>query len=115
MPNYQVQYKLNSQTKITDIEADNVQGVLAICDELLISDITEIRKYVYAPLNPIIPNDDKNYRNTRNIHLKNDSQQKSIIKVYKVKKTITDNDLINYAKSTFELAGKIDFVIDNVS
>ena len=85
MAKFQVQYKNNSKTFNTILEANSYNDIIDLFSDLINCEITEIREIVYE--NPVYKKDDGNYIKSVVLVLSNDNSYCSI-KIPKMKKNL---------------------------
>ena len=94
---YQVQYKKDSHTYVSDIEADSKDDVLVLFNDLVVAEVLEIRKYVYKNIK--YPLDDGDYQKGVSFTLINDKLQFHKISLKKIKKNLSITDISSYIKT----------------
>lgn len=100
---YQVQYKRESKTYLENFYCDSWQNAKDIFDTLIDGEITEIRKFVHHD-NTIIKDDGKYHKR---VGLYSTDKTKFFkLSLFKVKKTISHDDIIQTVKDNLQFNNK---------
>jgi len=94
---YQVQYKKDSHTYVSDIEADSKDDVLVLFNDLVVAEVLEIRKYVYKNIK--YPLDNGDYQKGVSFTLINDKLQFHKISLKKIVYSHHYLKLLQYERS----------------
>jgi hypothetical protein len=108
MARFQVQHKNNSNTFTDIIEANSHIDIINLFQDLVNSEITEIREIIYT--NPTYPKDDGLYFKTVSALLVDDKSTMYSLKLPKVKKTLSKETLISLIKTHIKINGKIPII-----
>lgn len=103
MPQFQVQYKTNSQTHTINVSSDSWQKVRDFAKEIINGEITEIREFLEEDNR--IKKDDKDYVHSKTITMKNEYGYVSL-RVPKIKKSLDDNVLQNLVFNHLQIKNK---------
>jgi len=105
MAKYQIQFKNNSKTFTETLEAKSHVEIINFFEDIINAELTEIREIVYT--NPIYPKDDGLYIKNVSVLLTDDHSSMSSLKIPKMKKSITREQLANLIKQFVKLNQKI--------
>jgi len=109
MPKYQIQYKHQSHTYVSDMEADSKDSVYALFREISTAEILEIRKYIYESNKYV--KDDGNYNNALKFSLFDDHGHSRVFLIKKLKKNKTPSFFISAIRSLLKFHSKSNFSV----
>lgn len=112
MPKYQVQYKHKSHTYTSDIEADSVDNVYNLFNEMSVAEILEIRRYVYE--SRVYKKDDGDYVKGISFSFSNNVNQSCKFSLKKIKSNLSVRDIILYIRSFLKFKNSTDFNISSI-
>ncbi|MDP3466026.1 MAG: hypothetical protein Q8R86_09690 [Sulfuricurvum sp.] len=106
MPQYQVQLKQGSNTKVVNVEGKSVPLVLDFFNYITTMKVTEIRQVLFSASDTIIPVDDFNYDGQFRTFAKSDTNRMSRQFIFpNIKRTRNENEIFQKMKECLEIDG----------